>query len=68
MWNVLLVGHLEGISSQNASPNSENVNAIADFLRFPGEICGNVGFKTQKQPIRNAVQRPTPISNELRQT
>jgi hypothetical protein len=43
-----LVGHLEGISSLDASPKSENEDTITNFPRFPGEICGNVGFKTQK--------------------
>jgi hypothetical protein len=46
-----LVGHLEGISSPDASPKSENKDTIADFPCFSGEICGNVGFKTQKEPI-----------------
>jgi hypothetical protein len=41
-----LIDHLEGISSQGASPNSENENTIADFLRVPGDIRGNVGFQT----------------------
>ncbi len=43
-----LVGHLEGISSRDASPKSENEDTIANFLCFSGEIRGNVGFKTQK--------------------
>jgi hypothetical protein len=43
-----LVGHLEGISSLEAPPKSENEDAIADFPCFSGEICGNIGFKTQK--------------------
>jgi hypothetical protein len=33
-----LVGHLEGISSLDASPRSEDEDTIANFLRFPGEI------------------------------
>jgi hypothetical protein len=44
----VLVGHLEGISSLDVSPKSENEDTIADFLRFSGEIRGNVAFKTEK--------------------
>jgi hypothetical protein len=61
-----LVGHLEGISNLHACPNSENEDTVADLRRFPGEICRNVGFKTQKQPIQNAFKHGTPISKMSR--
>jgi hypothetical protein len=53
----VLVGHLEGLSSLDVSPKSENDDTIADFPRFPGEVHGNVGFTTQKQPIQSASKK-----------
>jgi hypothetical protein len=53
----VLVGHLEGLSSLDVSPKSENDDTIPDFPRFPGEIRGNVGFTTQKQPIQSASKK-----------
>jgi hypothetical protein len=44
----MLVGYLEGISTLRACPDDEDEDAIADFLRFPGEICADVGFLSSR--------------------